>query len=136
MVLLILACILIFTIIEKGLPCWWNIDCKEAVKNRKKAYSNFRLAGSKDSFIEHRRACAHAKKVFKLSRKKKWEKFCKELKESPDCFSFWKMFNHFNNFGTANNFSNLDQDKIINLAHKLSPHGLALSQKFHLRQLL
>ena len=70
-------------------PTWWTPECTQAVIQRKLALQNFRISSSTHNYIQLRKANAHAKRTFKLSRKSSWKSYISSIKSSTPLKEVW-----------------------------------------------
>lgn len=61
--------------IKKSVP-WWNKDCDEAVKNRKKAFNKLRRTGLPQHYIKFKELRGISQKIIKDTKRKYWQNFC------------------------------------------------------------
>ncbi|XP_024889478.1 uncharacterized protein LOC112465909 [Temnothorax curvispinosus] len=55
---------------------WWDVECDEAVRQRKSAFAEFRKSKSLHAWIEYKRLKALAKRTINKKKKENFEKFC------------------------------------------------------------
>ena len=63
---------------------WWNSDCKQATKNKKKAYRKFKRTQSIENHIAYKKANAIAVRTVRKSKLESWEKFLASINSSKD----------------------------------------------------
>ena len=58
---------------------WYNDECKEAIKQRKKSLNNFKKYPTKDSLNEVKVFRAKARRTIKISKRKSWRSYVSKI---------------------------------------------------------
>ena len=81
--------------IEKGKTPkpWWNSACKQATKNKKKAYRKFKTTPNTENHIAYKKANAIAVRTIRQSKKESWEKFLASINSYTSAKDVWGKIN-------------------------------------------
>ena len=74
---------------KKCVP-WWNDDCKEALRHKRRAWNKYRRNKSEENFIDFKRTNALARRVMRSSKKECWRKYVTSINENTPVTSVWK----------------------------------------------
>ena len=87
---------------------WWNSNCSEAVRNRKRAMWAFYKNPSPANKATYNRASKEAKRVTKEAKQEAWEEFLAKLKPNTPSTIVWRFFGSMNgkSYSVAIPFSN------------------------------
>ena len=69
---------------------WFTKECKEAIKNRKRAQRKFFRNPSTENALEFKRLKAKARSVIKTSKKASWQHFCTNINSKTSPTKVWK----------------------------------------------
>ncbi|XP_025074629.1 uncharacterized protein LOC105429391 isoform X1 [Pogonomyrmex barbatus] len=61
---------------------WWDEECEEVIRNRKKAQKKFVRKETMHAYIEYKRCRAIARKVIKLKKTQNFESFCTSINKN------------------------------------------------------
>lgn len=70
---------------------WWSDECREAVKNRNKAFKIVKSNHSFDNLLEYKRAQAKAKRIIREIKRKYWRDFCSNIGTGIKINDIWGM---------------------------------------------
>ena len=70
---------------------WYNDDCKEAIKQRKKALNKFKKYPTKDNFKNVRVFRARACRTIKKSKRKSWRSYVSKINHKTPIKKVWDM---------------------------------------------
>uniref|UniRef100_T1I2R8 Endo/exonuclease/phosphatase domain-containing protein n=1 Tax=Rhodnius prolixus TaxID=13249 RepID=T1I2R8_RHOPR len=69
---------------------WWNGECKNAIKNRKKALRQFYNQASEENLAKYKILRSKARRIIKESRKESWRQFVSTISQSTPSSEIWK----------------------------------------------
>jgi ribonuclease HI len=72
---------------------WWNQDCDDAIKARKKALRIFSRRPTKENLMEFRRLRAKARQVVKSSQRKSWQAYVSSINCTTSSTKVWHRAN-------------------------------------------
>ena len=70
---------------------WYNDECKEAIKQRKKALNKFQKYPTKDNLNEVKVFRAKARRTIKISKRKSWRSYVSKINHKPLPKKDWDM---------------------------------------------
>ena len=70
---------------------WYNDDCKEAIKQRKKSLNNFKKFPTKDNLNEVKVFRAKARRTIKISKRKSWRSYVSKINHKTPIKKVWDM---------------------------------------------
>ena len=70
---------------------WYNDDCKEAIKQRKKALSKFKRSQNTYNFNDIKEFRAKARRTIKLSKRKSWRSYVSKINHKTPIKKVWDM---------------------------------------------
>ena len=79
---------------RKPVP-WWNMDCKKALQNRRKALRQVKRNPTPENLLNYRKLRAKAKQTFKQSRVQSWQTFVAQLSPHTPPKQVWAMVRAF-----------------------------------------
>lgn len=88
---------------KKKMVHWWNNECKEAIKVRKKAFKKLKINHSFDNLILYKKAQSKVRRTVKLSKKNYWRGFCSTIGMDVKINEIWGMIRKMG--GTRRDFS-------------------------------
>lgn len=80
---------------HRRLP-WWNADCENAIKEKKKAFKKFKKYKTEPLKELYRTARAHSKLVLDTAKTNKWQEFISTLNYKTDSKTIWNIIGRFN----------------------------------------
>ncbi|CAG9790271.1 unnamed protein product [Diatraea saccharalis] len=103
-------------------PPWWDAECSEIIKLRKRAEINYNLNMSTENFIIYKQISAKAKRLFKNKKKSGWHSFCESLSPSTAPSKVWRSIKRFRgSFVGPSPSSNDPTIWLESFANKLAP---------------
>lgn len=96
---------------------WWDDDCSELIKQRKRLLKNFKESPTLENFILAKKHIAFTKKEFRKKKKNSFINFCNNLNRTSNSSQVWKKINKFkgNNQKTfKHNISDEMREEILN----------------------
>ena len=126
---------------KKSVP-WWNNDCKEALRHKRRAWNKYRRNKSEENFIAFKKANAIARRVMRTSKKDCWKKYVSSINENTPMTSVWRKVHKISGKYVTNPTPvlSIGGNIIANpeeVAEKLADHfsniskGKHLSNEFH-----
>ena len=73
----------------KSVP-WWNNDCKEAIKEKRKSWQNYRRKKTDANYIDFKKANAKARRVIRLAKKESWRRYVTSINVLTPITTIWK----------------------------------------------
>ena len=70
---------------------WYNDECKEAIKTRKKALNKFKKYPTKDNLNEVKVFRAKARRTIKISKRKSWRSYVSKINHKTPIKKVWDM---------------------------------------------
>ena len=70
---------------------WFNTDCAQAIKDRKKALSTFKKSPSSANLKNYLNARAKARRIIKTSKRESWKQYISKLNSSTPVKKAWDM---------------------------------------------
>ena len=70
---------------------WYNDECKEAIKTRKKALNKFKKFPTKDNLNEVKVFRAKARRTIKISKRKSWRSYVSKINHKTPIKKVWDM---------------------------------------------
>ena len=89
---------------------WFNNDCNEAMKNRKKAEKRFNLSPSNTNLDNYRKLRAKARRTFNTSRRNSWRNFVSKLNSHTSINKVWNTIKKIKGKNTNKRFNHLKVD--------------------------
>ena len=93
---------------------WYNDDCKEAIKQRKRALSKFKRSPNTNNFNDIKIFRAKAHRTINISKRKSWRSYVSEINHKTPIKKVWDLtrkisgkskspsYTHLNRVGTEN----------------------------------
>ena len=72
---------------------WWNSACKQATKNKKKAYRKFKRTPNTENHIAYKKANAIAVRTIRQSKRESWETFLASINSYTSAKDLWGKIN-------------------------------------------
>ena len=76
---------------------WWNIECKKAVKNRKKAFQKFKSYPTTKHWLEYKRLTSISKITINTAKRESFKNFIHNLKHIPTSKELWNKIKMLQN---------------------------------------
>jgi len=70
---------------------WWSRECKEAIKERNKAFRVLKRTHNFQHLIEYKRAQAMVRQNVRKAKREYWKKFCDSLGRTTPIEKVWGM---------------------------------------------
>lgn len=86
---------------KKSVP-WFNVEIKEAIKNRKKSLKKFYRHISVENLINYKRDNARSTYLIKKSKKESWEKYISGINPNESCKNIWSKIRRIEGRGKSN----------------------------------
>ena len=86
---------------------WFNDDCKEAIKSRKKAEKRFNLYPLNTNLDNYRKLKAKARRTFNTSRRNSWRNFVSKLNSHTTINKVWNAIKKIKGKNTNKRFNHL-----------------------------
>ncbi|XP_077274290.1 uncharacterized protein LOC143903991 isoform X1 [Temnothorax americanus] len=68
---------------------WWNLDCDVAIRDRRRAFSEFKRLRNIHAWTEYKRQCAVTRKVLNKAKKDNFDDFCKGINRFTSLSYVW-----------------------------------------------
>ena len=99
---------------------WWNDECDNAIKDRRKALKKFRKRSNYSNYLEYKKTEAKAKRTLNEARRGSFQKFCESLDRTSSIFRVWRVIKTFKNKFTQPATSSCSADReVIAKLHEL-----------------
>ena len=85
------------TKIKNPVP-YWNTDCTEAIRERKRARRKGLRSKLPQDFLEYKKKKALAQKIIKFSKKQYWQTYCNSLNKNSNFYKIWKTVKKMKHF--------------------------------------
>ena len=82
---------------------YWNADCNEAVKERKRARRKVMKTKLPQDYLEYKKKKAIAQRIIKTSKKQYWHSYCSSLNENSNFYKVWKTIKKMKNNDSSSN---------------------------------
>ena len=70
---------------------WFNDDCKNAIKDRKKSLNKFKRYPTQENLFEYKRLAAKAKRTIKKAKRDSWQQYVNKLNSQTPIKKTWSM---------------------------------------------
>lgn len=102
-------------------PPWWDRECTEMIKSRKKAEKDYKQNMTDSNLINYQRIAAKTRRVFRRKKTSSWRQFCASL--SPDTSSsiVWNQINRFRRGLSHRNSPSISEIVAGNIFDKIAP---------------
>ena len=87
---------------------WYNDECKEAIKTRKKALNKFKKYPTKDNLNEVKVFRAKARRTIKISKRKSWRSYVSKINHKTPIKKVWDMIRKISGRSTNDNLVKLE----------------------------
>lgn len=122
---------------NKPICPWWDSECSEMIKGRRKAIKKFREDGLITSFIEAKKHIARCKKFLKQKKIQKFREFCDSLNRTSKISEVWKSVKRFAgafSLPRSDNEKNYNSEWVQVFLDKLSPPSVKNQPTFRLEE--
>ncbi|XP_077282774.1 uncharacterized protein LOC143908831 isoform X2 [Temnothorax americanus] len=68
---------------------WWNSDCDAAIRERRRAFTEFKRLRNIQAWTNYKRHCAVTKKILNQAKKENFENFCKSINRFTSLSYVW-----------------------------------------------
>ena len=89
---------------------WFNEECNEAIKNRKKALIKFQKHPTENNFINFKYFKAQARRTIRTSKKQSWQNFVSKLNNQTPMKKVWDMMKKISGKYATSNLNILQKD--------------------------
>ncbi|XP_051165301.1 uncharacterized protein LOC127284060 [Leptopilina boulardi] len=92
---------------------WWNSKCDEAIKNRKTAFTNYKLSSNYPNYINYKKAEAIAKRTLNEARRQSFRTFCDSLDRHTPLTKIWSKpsSSNISTPSTSRDIANIDDSR-------------------------
>ena len=87
---------------------WYNDECKEAIKTRKKALNKFKKYPTKDNLNEVKVFRAKARRTIKISKRKSWRSYVSKINHKTPIKKVWDMIRKISGKTKSPNYTHLN----------------------------
>lgn len=99
--------------LKKIVP-WWTDKCKQAIKERNKAFKTLKRTHNFQNLIEYKKAQGMVRKTIKTAKKDYWRKFCESIGRTTPVEKVWGMIKKMKGNGKECEYSVLvDSQNVI-----------------------
>jgi ribonuclease HI len=70
---------------------WFNKECFETIKERRKAYNIFKKFPTQSNFINYKQKYAKARRIIRQAKKESWKKYVSKLSHKTSAKQVWQM---------------------------------------------
>lgn len=70
---------------------WWNEDCNEAIRNKRKAFRKLKNTHNFQNLVKYKVAQAVVRRVVRKAKRDFWRAFCNEIGRSTPVEDLWNM---------------------------------------------
>ena len=111
---------------------WWNDECEEAYKARKKSLHFFRKHPSHDNLVQYRLDYARARRIIRQNMKNTWKEYVSKLNSRTPINKAWDMIRKISGKSKFSGIKHINKDDEIitnvkdisnTLAHTISTHS-------------
>lgn len=108
---------------KKPVVCWWNHECEEVIKKRKRAHEQYKLNANLENFLSLKKSQAQAKRIILEAKRSSWRSFCSSLNPTSNVKEVWTTINKIK--GTSNTkFRVPPNDVIEEFLDRLAPSSV------------
>ncbi|KAG1679877.1 RNA-directed DNA polymerase from mobile element jockey [Nymphon striatum] len=87
---------------------WFNKDCKDAVRERKRLLRKFSLRPTSDNLSCYRQAAAAARRTIRLAKRESWRQYVSKLNSQSSIKSAWDRLRKIRGKGTSDAYKHLN----------------------------
>ena len=87
---------------------WYNDECKEAIKTRKKALNKFKKYPTKDNLNEVKVFRAKARRTIKISKRKSWRSYVSKINHKTPIKKVWDMIRKISGKAKSPSYNHLN----------------------------
>ncbi|XP_071579156.1 uncharacterized protein [Temnothorax nylanderi] len=69
---------------------WWDLECDEAIRNRRSAFATWRRTKSIHDWVEYKRTRALARRTLKTKKRASFERFCGDINRFTSLSYVWR----------------------------------------------
>lgn len=91
---------------------WFNDACKQALRNRRKAYKKFHRCMTSDNLIEYKKQKAICRMTFNHYKIESWKKFVNGINSSTSSSTVWKNIRKISSKSSLYRFTILTNDQL------------------------
>lgn len=92
---------------------WWNEQCNQAIKHRKRALRHFRQQRTPETLDQYKRAKARARRTIRAAKRESWKTLTSSFTHRTPLQKLWQIVRSFRN--TVSNTISLPVTKINNI---------------------
>ncbi|KAG1658849.1 RNA-directed DNA polymerase from mobile element jockey [Nymphon striatum] len=87
---------------------WFNKDCKDAVRERKRLLRKFSLRPTSDNLSSYRQAAAAARRTIRQAKRESWRQYVSKLNSQSTIKSAWDRLRKIRGKGTSDAYKHLN----------------------------
>ncbi|KAG1713961.1 RNA-directed DNA polymerase from mobile element jockey [Nymphon striatum] len=87
---------------------WFNKDCKDAVRERKRLLRKFSLRPTSDNLSSYRQAAAAARRTIRQAKRESWRQYVSKLNSQSSIKSAWDRLRKIRGKGTSDAYKHLN----------------------------
>ncbi|KAG1653063.1 RNA-directed DNA polymerase from mobile element jockey [Nymphon striatum] len=87
---------------------WFNKDCKDAVRERKRVLRKFSLRPTSDNLSSYRQAAAAARRTIRQAKRESWRQYVSKLNSQSSIKSAWDRLRKIRGKGTSDAYKHLN----------------------------
>ncbi|KAG1705494.1 RNA-directed DNA polymerase from mobile element jockey [Nymphon striatum] len=87
---------------------WFNKDCKDAVRERKRLLRKFSLRPTSDNLSSYRQAAAAARRTIRQAKRESWRQYVSKLNSQSTIKSAWDRLRKIRGKGTSDGYKHLN----------------------------
>ncbi|KAG1672408.1 RNA-directed DNA polymerase from mobile element jockey [Nymphon striatum] len=87
---------------------WFNKDCKDAVRERKRLLRKFSLRPTSDNLSSYRQAAAAARRTIRQAKRESWRQYVSKLNSQSSIKSAWDRLRKIRGKGTSDGYKHLN----------------------------
>lgn len=113
-------------------PPWWDSECREALKNRKRAEKTYRNNMSEKNYDHVINIMKETKKLFKKKKRESWQKFCHSISPNTSPSEVWLNIKKFRSAFNDSPSTFIPSTIINNFLNHLAP--LTVNENFDVQK--
>ncbi|KAG1674651.1 Heat shock protein cognate 4 [Nymphon striatum] len=102
---------------------WFNKDCKDAVRERKRLLRKFSLRPTSDNLSSYRQAAAAARRTIRQAKRESWRQYVSKLNSQSSIKSAWDRLRKIRGKGTSDGYKHLNVGGTAITSHHVGISG-------------